>query len=87
MKPTILTRIPPRVSIPARRFALTDEIVVDGVFGVVLRYGVLPVDDLQLGAFLERVLLETQQVEDAAQGLRGTGRIIRVGWFEAPVDS
>lgn len=47
----------------------TYEVVVHSVLGVVLRDGVFPVDDLQLGPLLERVLLETQQVEDASEGL------------------
>lgn len=51
----------------------TDEVVVHGVLDVVLRDGVFSVDDLQLGPVLERVLLETQQVEDAPQRLRGHG--------------
>lgn len=47
----------------------TYEVVVHGVLGVVLRDGVFPVDDLQLGPLFEWVLLETQQVEDAAKSL------------------
>jgi hypothetical protein len=43
--------------------------VVDGVLEVILRNGVFAVDNLQLGPLLERVLLEAEQVEDAAQGL------------------
>lgn len=43
--------------------------MVHSVLGVVLRDGVFPVDDLQLGALFEWVLLETQQVEDAPEGL------------------
>lgn len=45
--------------------------MVHSVLGVVLRDGVFPVDYLQLGPLLEWVLLETQQVEDASQGLSG----------------
>ena len=45
--------------------------MVDGVLGVVLGDGILPVHDLQLGALLEWVLLKTQQVQDAAQRLDG----------------
>lgn len=54
-----------------RRSGRTYEVVVHSVLGVVLRDGVFPVDYLQLGPLLEWVLLETQQVEDASQGLSG----------------
>lgn len=54
-----------------RRSGRTYEVVVHGVLGVVLRDGVFPVDYLQLGPLLEWVLLETQQVEDASEGLSG----------------
>lgn len=49
----------------------TYEVVVHRVFDVVLRNGIFPVDDLQFGSILEWVLLKTQQVEDASEGLRG----------------
>lgn len=52
-----------------RRSGHTYEVVVHSVLGVVLRDGVFPVDDLQLSPLLKRVLLETQQVEDASEGL------------------
>lgn len=54
-----------------RRSGRTYEVVVHSVLGVVLRDGVFPVDYLQLGPLLEWVLLETQQVEDASEGLSG----------------
>lgn len=41
------------------------------VFDVVLRNGIFPVDNLQFGSILEGVLLKTQEVEDASEGLRG----------------
>lgn len=45
--------------------------MVHGVLGVVLRDGVFSIDNLQFGPLLEWVLLKTQQVEDASQGLKG----------------
>lgn len=48
----------------------TYEVMVHSVLGVILRDGVFAVDYLQLGALLKRVLLKTQQVEDAPQGLQ-----------------
>lgn len=49
-----------------KRKVHTYEVVVHSVLDIVLRDGVFSVDDLQLGSLLERVLLETQQVEDAS---------------------
>lgn len=53
-----------------RRGEHTYEVVVDYVFEVVLRNGIFPVDNLQFGSVLERVLLKTQEVEDASECLR-----------------
>lgn len=47
----------------SRRHSLevrTYEVVIHSVLDIVLRDGVFPVDDLQLGPLFERVLLETQ---------------------------
>lgn len=52
-----------------KRLRRTYEVVVHSVLLVILRDGVFPVDDLQLGPLLKWVLLETQQVEDASEGL------------------
>lgn len=52
-----------------RRGEHTYEVVVYYVFDVVLRNGIFPVDNLQFGSILERVLLKTQEVEDASEGL------------------
>ena len=49
--------------------ALTYEVVIHSVLHIVLRDGVFAIDDLQLGPILKWVLLETQQVEDAPNGL------------------
>lgn len=51
------------------RSGRTYEVVVHCVLLVILRDGVFPIDDLQLGPLLEWVLLETQQVEDASESL------------------
>lgn len=45
--------------------------MIHSVLGIVLRDGVFPVDDLQLGPLLEWVLLKTQQVQDTSEGLQG----------------
>lgn len=45
--------------------------MIHSVLGIVLRDGVFPVDDLQLGPLLKWVLLKTQQVQDASEGLQG----------------
>ena len=42
----------------------------DCVLAVVLRDDVLPVNDLQLGSLLKRVLLKAEQEQDTAQGLQ-----------------
>ena len=47
---------------------LCDEVVKDGVFGVALGDLVVPVDDGQLGRVLKGMLVEAEQVEEAAQG-------------------
>ena len=47
----------------------TYEVMIHSVLDVVLRDGVFSVDYLQLCALLEWMLLKTQQVEDASQGL------------------
>ena len=52
--------------------------MVDGVLEVVLRNGVFAVDDLQLSPLLKGVLLEAEQVENAAQGLQ---REEQRGWY------
>lgn len=52
-----------------RRREHTYEVVVHGVFGVVLWNGIFSIDNLQFGSVLEWVLLKTQQVEDASKGL------------------
>lgn len=57
------------LSLEQRRGGRTYEVVVDDVFDVVLRNGIFPVDNLQFGSILERVLLKTQEVEDASEGL------------------
>lgn len=54
-----------------RRGEHTYQVVVYYVFDVVLRNGIFPVDNLQFGSILEGVLLKTQEVEDASEGLRG----------------
>lgn len=59
-----------RLSLEQRRGEHTYEVVVYYVFDVVLRNGIFPVDNLQFGSILERVLLKTQEVEDASEGLR-----------------
>lgn len=55
----------------------TYEVVIHCVRHIVLRDGVFSVDDLQLGPLLEWVLLKTQQVEDASQGLHGRAETIK----------
>lgn len=57
------------LSLEQRRGEHTYEVVVYYVFVIVLRNGIFPVDNLQFGAILERVLLKTQEVEDASEGL------------------
>lgn len=52
----------------------TYEVVIHSVLDVILRNGVFPVDDLQLGSLLKWVLLKTQQVEDASQSLHGNNK-------------
>lgn len=42
----------------------------DGVLGVILGDGVLPIDDLQFGPLLKGVNFEAEQVKDAAQSLQ-----------------
>lgn len=49
----------------------TYEVMIHSVLDIVLRDGVFSVDDLQFGPLLEWVLLKTQQVEDASEGLHG----------------
>ena len=55
-----------------RQAVRTYEFVIHSVLDIVLRDGVFPINDLQLCTLLKWVLLETQQVEDASEGLRGT---------------
>lgn len=49
---------------------LTDELVIDGVLGVILRNVVFAVDDLELGSFFKRMLFKTEQIQDTAQSLK-----------------
>lgn len=55
---------------------LTDEAVEHRVARVVRRDHVFPIDDAQLCPVFKRVLPEAEQIQDAAQGLRGRGRAV-----------
>ncbi len=60
-----------------KRKIRTYEVVIHSVLGIILRDGVFSIDNLQLGPLFKRVLLKTQQVEDAPEGLHGRVEIIK----------
>lgn len=56
---------------------LTDELVKDCVLGVILRNVVFAVYYLEFGSLFKWVLLETEQVQDAAQSLENKSRLFQ----------
>lgn len=52
-----------------KRAVHTDEVMIHSVLDIILRDAVFSIDYLQLSPLLKWMLLKTQQVEDASQGL------------------